>query len=331
MADPLKNAHDFVFKASKDPSGLPAVQGHDFEAGLTLPAFLSAYATTGFQATELGRAIEVVAAMRRAKAAILFGCTSNIISSGLRDIVTYLVKHRLVHAVVTTAGGIEEDLIKCLKPFLVGSFEAGDAKLAQDGVNRIGNILVPNDRYCAFEDWIQPVLQEAHAAQKAAPMTCADLIRRLGRAIRDETSFLHWAAAHNIPVYSPGLTDGSLGDQLFFFSQKHPDFRLDIVEDLRRLHQFVIDAETVGVLILGGGLPKAHINNATMMRGGADFAVYLSTAMEGDGSYAGAPPREAVSWGKLKAEGRSALVQGDATLTFPLLVAGALRHDTTAQ
>jgi len=137
------------------------------------------------------------------------------------------------------------------------------------------------------------------------------------------------ALAHNIPVYSPGLTDGSLGDQLFFFSQKHPDFRLDIVEDLRRFHQLVIDAETVGVLILGGGLPKAHINNATMMRGGADYAVYLSTGMAGDGSYAGAPPSEAISWGKLKAEGRSALVQGDATLTFPLLVAGALRHDIT--
>lgn len=322
-ADKLKRAHEFVFKSSKLPHGLHEVRGHDFSRPQDLAAFVRAYGATGFQATELGRAIEVVKAMRAAQATILLGCTSNIISSGLRDIVTHLVRQRLIHAIVTTAGGVEEDLIKCLKPFLVGSFDADDEQLAKDGVNRIGNLYVPNDRYCAFEDWIQPVLADALGAQQQTPQTCADLIRRLGVAIKDESSYLHWAATHGIPVFSPGLTDGSLGDQLFFFSQKHPEFRLDIVEDLRRFHQQVINADTVGVIILGGGLPKAHINNATMMRGGADFAVYLSTGMAGDGSYAGAPPSEAISWGKIKAEGRHALVQGDATLTFPLLVAGA--------
>jgi deoxyhypusine synthase len=324
--DKLSRAHEYVFKRSKSPKGA-AVKGYDFDGGMDFERFLDAYGTTGFQATHLGRPIEIVKAMRKENATIILGCTSNIVSSGLRDIITYLIKHRLIHAMVTTAGGIEEDLIKCLKPFLVGAFETDDAALAKDGVNRIGNIFVPNDRYCAFEDWIQPILSRALERQKTAPMTCADLITTLGEAIGDDASYLHWAAAHKIPVFSPGLTDGSLGDQLFFFSQKHPEFRLDIVEDVRRFHQFVINADVVGVIIIGGGLAKAHVNNATMMRGGADFAVYLTTGSAGDGSYAGAPPAEAISWGKIKTAGRHTLIEGDATLTFPLLVAGALRHD----
>ena len=31
------------------------------------------------------------------------------------------------------------------------------ADLRRRGINRIGNLLVPNDNYCKFEDWIMPI------------------------------------------------------------------------------------------------------------------------------------------------------------------------------
>lgn len=43
---------------------------------------------------------------------IFLGYTSNLISSGVREHIRYLVQHRMVDVVVTTAGGVEEDLIK---------------------------------------------------------------------------------------------------------------------------------------------------------------------------------------------------------------------------
>lgn len=68
------------------------------------------------------------------------------------------------------------------------------------------------------------------------------------------------------------------------------------------------------------GVPKHHINNANLMRNGADFAVMLNTAQEFDGSDSGARPDEAISWGKIKPDAQPVKVCGDATILFPLLV-----------
>jgi deoxyhypusine synthase len=65
-----------------------------------------------------------------------------------------------VDVIVTTAGGIEEDLIKCLAPTYRGDFTLPGALLRSRGLNRIGNLLVPNDNYCKFEHWIMPILDK---------------------------------------------------------------------------------------------------------------------------------------------------------------------------
>ncbi|NXU27124.1 DHYS synthase, partial [Thalassarche chlororhynchos] len=95
---------------------------------------------------------------------------------------------------------------------------------------------------------------------------------------------------NNIPVLSPALTDGSLGDMIFFHSYKRPGLVLDIVEDLRLINTQAIFARKTGMIILGGGLVKHHIANANLMRNGADFSVYVNTAQEFDGSDSGARP-----------------------------------------
>ena len=65
-----------------------------------------------------------------------------------------------VDVVVTTAGGIEEDLIKCLAATYKGDFYLSGAHLRSKGLNRIGNLLVPNENYCKFEDWIIPIFDQ---------------------------------------------------------------------------------------------------------------------------------------------------------------------------
>ena len=64
-----------------------------------------------------------------------------------------------------------------------------------------------------------------------------------------------------------------------------------------------------GIIILGGGLPKHHICNANMMRNGADYAVFINTAQEFDGSDSGAHPDEAVSWGKIRGSAKTVKVR----------------------
>lgn len=216
---------------------------------------------------------------------------------------------------MTTAGGIEEDLIKCLGDTYMGSFSTPGSSLREKGLNRIGNLVVPNDNYCLFEDWVVPILDTMLAEQEASKSTdpSADgsdeinwtpskVIHRLGKEINDERSVLYWAYKNNIPVFCPALTDGSLGDMLYFhtFKASPKQLKIDIVEDIRKINTIAVRAKRAGMIILGGGIVKHHIANACLMRNGAESAVYINTAQEFDGSDAGARPDEAVSWGKIK-------------------------------
>lgn len=264
------------------------------------------------------------------KTTIFLGYTSNLISSGLRETLRYLVEHKHVSAIVTTAGGVEEDFIKCLGHTYLGDFSTPGAGLRAKGFNRIGNLVVPNGNYCSFEDWVVPILQKMYEEQEESknteePLywTPSKVIHRLGKEINDERSVYYWAWKNDIPVFCPALTDGSLGDMLYFhtFKTSPGQLRIDIVEDIRRVNTIAVRAKRTGMIILGGGVIKHHIANANLMRNGAESAVYINTAQEFDGSDAGARPDEAVSWGKIKVDGDSVKVYAEATVVFPMIVA----------
>lgn len=250
-----------------------------------------------------------------------------MISSGLRETFRYLVQHKRVSAIVTTAGGVEEDFIKCLAPTYHGSFSTPGATLRSKGLNRIGNLVVPNNNYCAFEDWLVPILnkmleeqeEEFKASGERTMWTPSKVIHRLGKEINDESSVYYWAYKNDIPVFCPALTDGSLGDMLYFHSFKASPLHLviDIVQDIRKINTMAVRAKRAGMIILGGGVVKHHIANACLMRNGAESAVYINTAQEFDGSDAGARPDEAVSWGKIKPDAESVKVRGlDVSIVF---------------
>lgn len=251
-------------------------------------------------------------------------------SSGLRDTLRYLVQHKHVSCIVTTAGGVEEDLIKCLAPTYMGSFASKGSELRAAGMNRIGNLIVPNNNYCAFEDWVMPILDKLLEEQETTKdadepivWTPSSVIRRLGKEIDNPSSILYWAYKNDIPIFCPALTDGSLGDMLYFHSFKSSPkwLTIDIVRDIRSINSLALTAKRTGMIILGGGVVKHHIANANLMRNGAESAVYINTAQEFDGSDAGARPDEAVSWGKIKIGADSVKVYAEATVVFPMIVA----------
>ncbi|KAL3377552.1 hypothetical protein AABB24_003786 [Solanum stoloniferum] len=331
------------------------IVGYDFNKGVNYSELIKSMISTGFQASNLGDAIDIVDQMLNWRLShevptddcsekernvayresvtckIFLGFTSNLVSSGVRETIRYLVQHRMVDVLVTTAGGIEEDLIKCLAPTYKGDFTLPGALLRSKALNRIGNLLVPNDNYCKFEDWIMPIFDQMYDEQSNENVlwTPSKVIARLGKEINDETSYLYWAYKNEIPVFCPSLTDGSIGDMLYFHSyqkgdqDRNPGLVLDIVGDVRAMDNEAVHAglRKTGMIILGGGLPKHHICNANMMRNGADFAVLINTAQEYDGSDSGARPDEAVSWGKIRVGAKSAKVHCDATIAFPILVA----------
>lgn len=298
------------------------IKGYDFDKQANSEEIISSLSTSGFQASHLGRAIEITNEMIREKAFIFLGYTSNMISSGNRDIIRWLTEHRKINVLVTTTGGIEEDIIKCLGDFYLGDFRAEGAKLREKGINRIGNIFVPNDRYVDFEKFLQPILEELYQEQKekGVPVTPLKIIYKMGEKINNKQSIYYQAFKNQIPVYCPCITDGAIGDNVYFFKFKHPDFILDVSEDVKWFNDTTVGLKKSGALILGSGIVKHSILNANMLRNGLDYSVYINTAQEYDGSDAGALPEEAVSWGKILPNAKTVKVFADATIVFPLLV-----------
>lgn len=328
------------------PEDTPQVKGYDFNQGVNYSELFKSYIHTGFQATNVGLAIEQINNMIKKRqepwtkhngviqqvptkcpcltsCTIFLGYTSNMISCGVRENIRYLAQHRMVDVLVTTAGGIEEDLIKCLGMVYMGDFSLPGKELFKNGIDRIGNLLMPDSNYSLLLNWIEPILKQMLLEQNTQGVrwTPSKVIYRLGKEINNPESVCYWAYKNNIPVFSPALTDGALGDTLYMFSSQNPGLIIDIVEDISRINNLASAANTTGMIILGGGLAKHHICNANVWRKGADYSVYVNTSQEFDGSDSGAKPDEAVSWGKIRMDAKPVKVCGDASVIFPLLVA----------
>lgn len=321
------------------------IRGYDFNNGVNYSKLLKSFYTTGFQATNLAKAVDEVNRMinkkleplpeddqadcfepgtrQKTSCTVFLGYTSNMISSGVREQIRFLAEHNMVDCIVTTGGGVEEDFIKCLAPTFLGKFSLSGRDLRDRGINRIGNLLAPNDNYVKFQEWVDPILDKMLEEQKQQGIrwTPSKIIARLGKEIDNPDSVYYWCYKNNIPVFSPAITDGSLGDMIYFRSIENPGLIIDIVEDLQRINKISSFAKNTGMIILGGGLVKHHICNANLMRNGADFSVFINTAQEFDGSDAGARPDEAISWGKIKKTADPVKVYGEASIIFPLLVA----------
>jgi deoxyhypusine synthase len=341
----IQTALDAVMvKTTQDSAqNLEKVQGYDFNQGIDYDKILQSYYTTGFQALHFGRAVKSINRMlewrlsdepigendddtidrSKVKATVFLGYTSNMVSCGLRETIKFLAQHKLIDCIVTTAGGVEEDFIKCMADTYLGEFTAKGSELRAKGLNRIGNLLIPNDNYCKFEDWLTPILDAMKDEEKQTkvPWTPSKIINRLGKEINNEDSIYYWCWKNDIPVFCPAITDGSLGDMFFFHSINEPGITIDILADLRQLNLMAMNAPKTGCVILGGGVIKHHICNANLMRNGTDWAVYINTGHEWDGSDAGASPDEAVSWGKIGLKAESIKIHSEATLIFPIFVA----------
>jgi deoxyhypusine synthase len=301
----------------------PVIKGYDYEKPFDFDRFIESMATTGIQATEVARGIEIIKQMMAENSKIYLSMTSNIISSGLREAVTFLVKHKFVDVIVVSAGGVEEDVVKTLKPFVVGSFDAPARPLFEQGVGRIGNIFAPYDRYLYFERFMTPFFEKLYKIQKdlKRPITTSEFTHYLGLEVNDDSSYLYWAAKNNIPVFCPGLSDGSIGDLFYFLKKRMPDFCIDVLGDNKKLVDLVLSHEKTSAILLGGGTPKHFILNANIFKEGLDHAVYITTAQEFDASDSGGNQQEAMTWAKLKINAQSVKIKCEATIVFPLMVA----------
>ncbi len=285
------------------------------------------YESGGFSAKKVALGVDILEKMAKEKDCIRFlSFPACICSTGTRGVIKELLKRKLFDVVITTAGTLDHDLARVWRDYYHGSFMANDKELHNEGINRLGNIFIPNECYGKIlEEKMQPILEELYKTKKK--WSTKELVWEFGKHLENEKngkdSIMYWAWKNKIPMYIPGITDGAFGSQIWMYYQEHRDFTIDLLKDEQELSDIVFDAEKSGAFIIGGGISKHHTIWWNQFKGGLDHAVYITTAVEYDGSLSGAQTREAISWGKVKEKADNVTIEGDATVLMPLMI-GAL-------
>ncbi len=299
------------------------VKDIEWKKGMKISELVKDLGSCGFQGIELNRAVECFTKMKREGAKIYLTFTSNMTTSGLRGFFAQLIELGMVDVAITTVGSIEEDIMKAIgEDFFIGNYSADDVGLHEKGINRVGNLLIRNESYERFESHMLEVLDKLYKKKNRYSVT--EMLKEIGLMLNDKKSILYQAARKNVPVFCPAITDGAFGFHLFMFQQDHPDFIVDVVKDFSQLIFSSTHDDKKGIIALGGGVSKHHAILGTLINGGADYAVYMTTAHEYSGSLSGATTREAKSWGKIKDVSDAVTVIGDVSITFPLAMMAAL-------
>jgi deoxyhypusine synthase len=280
----------------------------------------------GFTGRKVADAVDIMEKMARSEGCVKFlSFPACIMATGTRGVIVELVKRKLVDVIITTCGTLDHDLARTWRDYYHGDFYMDDAELRREGINRLGNILVPDESYgLVLEERLIPMFEEILEGKNS--ISTRELIDQVGSRIDDESSLLHWCHRNQVPIFVPGITDGSFGSQVWMYWQTHRKLHINLFQDEQDLSDIIFHAKETGAVIVGGGISKHHVIWWNQFRGGLDYAVYMTTAPEFDGSLSGAQVREAVSWGKVKETADHVTVEGDATITLPMTVASLVER-----
>jgi deoxyhypusine synthase len=281
-------------------------------------------ASGGFESRNLYEGVDILRTMiNDHKCTRFLSFVGSIISTGLRGVIRDMLKRRMFDCVITTCGALDHDIARTYANYYSGNFVMDDYALLKEGIHRLGNVLVPMENYGPLiEEKVRRTLDQIRPS-KVEGFGAYEITSRLGKDL-DESSFLYWAYKNDIPVIVPGIVDGAVGSQLWFFQQQHKEFKLDILADETKLSDLTYESRKTGGFMLGGGISKHHLLWWNQFRGGLDYAVYMTTASEWDGSLSGAPVREAISWGKVTTNAKHTTIHGEVSTLLPFIYAALL-------
>lgn len=283
-------------------------------------------ATKVLGAGRFGKAARILGDMFRDKNCMKFiSLAGPLIPGGLRSIITDLVDGGYVNGVVTTGANVTHDLLEALgHRHIVGSETADDVRLQRRGLSRIYDLYVTQRSIEGLEKATYRMLNRIPES-KRRDIGSHELLWEFGKQLKDKSSFIRAAHLRGASIFCPGIFDSMVGLHLWTYSRLHP-FILNPLRDFSRLVEMTYERKRVGVIILGGGMPKHQVLIANTYRGGVDAAIQITLDRPDGGGFSGAPLEEAISWGKVKAPKDIVTVVGDASIIFPILTVAALER-----
>ena len=267
----------------------------------------------GFQAQHVAKGVEILEKMFKDKCIKFLSFPADIIATGTRGVIIEAIKRKMFDVVITTCGTLDHDIARSFGDYLLGEFEMDDIKLTKRGLFRLGNVIVPKEVYWECERFVHKVLDKVDKEK----LSTYEFVWELGKNLPKD-SICYWCYKNKIPMIIPGITDGAVGTAVLTYYKKK--ILIDVWEDERYLSSITFGNKKLGALILGGGISKHHTIWWAQFSGGLKYAVYITSAIEQDGSLSGAKTREAISWGKIKKNANHVNIWGDITIILPLIL-----------
>jgi deoxyhypusine synthase len=277
-------------------------------------------------AGRFGKAARILGEIFHDKDCIKFlSLAGPVIPGGLRTVIRDLVGEGYFNGIVTTGANVTHDMLEALgHRHIVGSENADDVKLKQRRLSRIYDLYVTQNSIEALEKATYRMLDRVPES-KRRDIGSYELLWEFGRQVRDKNSLLHTAQVRGASIFCPGIFDSMLGLHLWTYSRLHP-LIVNPLKDFSRLVDMTYERKRVGVVILGGGMPKHQVLIANTYRGGVDAAIQITLDRADGGGFSGAPLEEAISWGKIKSPKKLVTLVGDSTVLFPMLAVAALER-----
>ncbi|MEZ4219352.1 MAG: deoxyhypusine synthase family protein [Polyangiaceae bacterium] len=259
-----------------------------------------------------------------------------------------LIRRDKVHALSVTGANLEEDIFNLVAHdsyVRVANFReitsAEDQKLMARGLSRVTDTCIPEEEAMRkIESRMLALWQRAEQRkERYAPYEFAYQLLRSKELepeydIDPKDSWLCAASEKNLPVFTPGWEDSTLGNMFTanvvqgalesFATVKSGNEQLAALIDFYRRTD---EQHRLGFFQVGGGIsgdfaisvvPLLQLDMKVPVRKWGYFC-QISEAKTSYGSYSGAPPSEKITWGKLDVDTPRFMIESDASIVFPLI------------
>ncbi len=282
-----------------------------------------------FQGRNLATALSIWKEMLKENLVIFFGLAGAMIPGGLRQVLVYLIKNRLIDCLVSTGANLFHDLHESLgKYHWIGNHHISDLKLREAGIDRIYDTYALEAEFRQVDEFIKEFALSFDFGKNYSTREFFFLLGEKLSRIKKKEGVISSAYTYGVPIFCPAIGDSSYGIALVELAKtKGKRLQFDVIKDAEEISNLVLWAKSTGVIYIGGGTPKNFIQQAEVIaslqrkskKSGHKYAIQISVDAPHWGGLSGCTFTEAQSWGKIHPQAKMVTVYSDATIALPFL------------
>ncbi len=312
----------------------------DFDRIASVADLVEAMRGASVQARNLGLCAEVLRNLYadRDRPTVMLGLAGPLIAAGLRKVLRDLVAGGYIDVIVSTGAILYQDIYQARGGgHYAGDPAADDDRLHRLLIDRIYDTYVDEEKFIATDSWV------GHMADELPPgnLSSRAFLDHLAAKLDDPQSIVRCAYERGVPMFAPAINDSSLGIGLthhYYRARRagRPRLAIDSIRDNYELTQIVVKSKKTAAIYIAGGVPKNYINDSVVMayifeeERGHSYAVQLTADNPHWGGLSGSTLKEAVSWGKIRAQATTAMCFVEPSVSLPMLAGYALQRRLAA-